>query len=250
MNYKIELNTDSVEARQLMEHVARDGEESCPMELIYKNGRNRTYRVMVDGKRAVLKCFKVPNAINSLVYVNLRKSKARRSYEYAKRLDEMGIGTPMPLAYAECRDGLRLRRSYYLCDYIDGQEVRCWERLPDASPMLKALARDMVRLHRKGVFHKDFSPGNILYTVTPDGNFRFYYIDLNRVKFGVHDSNVLMQNFRCINTDLYETRRLARYYAEAAGLDPGATEEQAETQLNKYLASKAMHNKLKSMLHL
>lgn len=250
MKYRIVVNNDNPAVKRLMEQIARHGEESCPMELIYENSRNRTYRVQVDGKQAVLKCFKVPGTINAYAYTTLRKSKARRSYEHARRLESLGISTPAPLAYAECRKGMRLQHSYYLCEYVDGHDVREWEKWPDATPMLKALARDMVRLHSLGVLHKDFSPGNILYTNAPDGSFRFYYIDLNRMRFDVHDPRKHMQNFRNINVNKPETLRLARYYAEAAGLDPKATELMAGKNLDHYLNSKIRQKKLKHLLHL
>lgn len=250
MENEIVVNNDNPAVKRLMEQIVRDGEQSVPMELIYQNSRNRTCRLKVDGKWAVLKCFKVPDPINAYVYTTLRKSKARRSYEFANRLASLGIATPAPLAYAECRDGLKLRHSYYLCDYVDGHEVREWEKNPDAEPMLRALACDMARLHSKGVFHKDFSPGNILYTTDAEGNFTFYYIDLNRMRFDVHDRNVLMQNFRCINLNKPETLRLARYYAEAAGLDVKYTEKVAEKQLDHYISRKRLHNKIKKLLHL
>ena len=45
-----------------------------------------------------IKSFKVPNLINQVAYKHFRKSKARRSFEYAQKLQELGIGTPDPIA--------------------------------------------------------------------------------------------------------------------------------------------------------
>ena len=42
-----------------------------------------------------------PNFINSLIYGYLRKSKAQRSFEYAKILLSKNIGTPQPFAFYE-----------------------------------------------------------------------------------------------------------------------------------------------------
>jgi hypothetical protein len=43
----------------------------------------------------------VPHLINKIVYKKFRKSKARRSYEYATLLLDKGIGTPQPIAFLE-----------------------------------------------------------------------------------------------------------------------------------------------------
>ncbi len=63
--------------------------------------RNKIKLFELEGKTINIKSFKIPHLINKIAYKYFRKSKARRSYEYANRLIENGIGTPQPIAYAE-----------------------------------------------------------------------------------------------------------------------------------------------------
>ena len=99
----------------------------------------------------------------------------------------------------------------------------------------------MVRMMQKGVWHKDFSPGNILFRRRADGGYDLYLVDVNRMEFDVTSRSKLMGMFRCINTDPEQTRRLARYFAEESGEDPAKIEREALEQLQSYLAEKARH---------
>lgn len=214
--------------------------------IIYK-GRNTVYTISRGGYVLNIKAFKVPRFPNSYVYGNLRKSKACRSLQNARRLLDMGFDTPTPVAYIELREGLRMCRTYYVSLQIEAADMRNWTAKPDNEALLRALAAEMVRLHRAGVYHKDFSPGNVLYTVG-EGQYHFYLVDLNRMQFGVHGRRKLMRNFRAINIESYdETARLARYYAEAAGLDVAATERTARANLAQYHRNKTFLRKIKNI---
>ena len=70
--------------------------------VIFGNGKRNTIKLFeLEGKTINVKSFKVPSFYNKVVYKFFRKSKARRSYEYANRLLKYGIGTPQPIAFAE-----------------------------------------------------------------------------------------------------------------------------------------------------
>lgn len=214
--------------------------------LIYK-GRNCVYTVPRGGYVLNIKAFKVPRFPNSYVYGNIRKSKAQRSMLNAQRLLDMGFDTPAPVAYIEVRRGLRMCQTYYVSLQIEAENVRDWLTKPDHNMMLPALAAEMVRLHRAGVFHKDFSPGNVLYTVN-NGDYHFYLIDLNRMQFGVQSQRKLLRNFRAIYIESAdETAHLARLYADAAGLNLDQTERIARANLNDYHKNKKFLRKIKSI---
>lgn len=247
MSQKIIVNPAYPEIKAFAEKIASDGVPS-ESEIIYNGRRNKIYKLQVGNRWVTVKAFRVPNPINSVAYATVRKSKARRSYEHALRLNQNGILSPTPLAYIENKKGFALERSYYICDFVDAPTVRNWEERTDADQMLAALAQDMVKMHRLGIWHKDFSPGNILAKGNPKEGYEFYYVDINRMKFDVHDHKKLMQNFRCINLDEQETRRLARHFAHAAGVDEKATEEAAAAQLHYYRHHKGWQDRIKKFL--
>lgn len=222
----------------LCHHLASEG---VPPEarLIYRS-RNSVYTLTLpDGSEVNIKAFKVPQGLNPFIYTMLRKSKAERSFINSLHLTQLGIKVPEPLGYVEVRHGVRLAESYYISRQLKAEDIRHWEDKPDNEPLLRALAQEIVKFHKEGVWHKDFSPGNVLYTVANDGKYTFYYIDLNRMRFGVRDKATLMKMFRAVNIESEnETARLGRYFGEAAGVDPEATEQEARRQLRNFLARK------------
>ncbi len=216
-------------------------------KLIYQ-ARNKVYSYTYGNEKLNIKAFHCPRFINAYAYGTLRKSKARRSFEFAVRLKKLGIGTPEPIAFIENFDSGKLRESYYICRQIEGENVRDWERRPDSEELISALAADLVKLHRAGVFHKDYTPGNILFTKDDRGQYRFYYIDLNRMQFDVTSTDVLMQNFRAIHLDAEQTLRLARAYARSAGKDEKEIVKMAAEQVKAYRTEKSIHHFLKRII--
>ena len=249
MRYIVKVNPKYAGIREWVEKVVREG-MPADGEVIYR-GRNVLYRSIVNGTSVVVKEFKKPNPVNAYVYTTLRTSKAERSYRNAMRMSESGFLTPEPVAYGEVRNGLKLMSSCYICRELEGaKEMRNWQDYPNASTLVPAFAHEIYRLHQAGVWHKDFSPGNILYKETAAGTYDFYYVDLNRMKFGVHDRKRQMSMFRSINLNPAETRKLAGYYSEVAGLEKAATEKEALEQLAGYFAERGRKARLKKLLHL
>ena len=62
-------------------------------ELIYDGSRNSLKKFPLLDKEVIVKAFRAPNLINKIVYRFFRKSKAERSFLYAKKLESFGIGT-------------------------------------------------------------------------------------------------------------------------------------------------------------
>jgi tRNA A-37 threonylcarbamoyl transferase component Bud32 len=215
--------------------------------LIY-SGRNNVYVIKAEDSTPLnVKQFRVPSTLNSFVYTNLRTSKARRSLENALRLKALGVESPTPVAYIEKKNGVRLRESYYISLQVDADDVRQWWEKPDAKELIHALGHFLAELHAKGIFHKDFSPGNVLYTRDEGGAYHFQLIDLNRMKFGVFDHRTQMRNFRSISLEAEHTRELAREYAVAAGLDIDTTIAEAEDSLHTYLSKKRRLKRIKNL---
>ena len=213
-------------------------------------GRNHLFRIDVrntdenGATPVVVKDFKRPNLLNRYVYTTLRKSKARRSFENALKMEQLGFGTPSPVAYCEVKRKGALLWSFYVSVELEGvSEMRRWEEKPEVDTLLPAFAEEIWRLHQAGVWHKDFSPGNVLYRRMADGNYKFYHVDLNRMKFDVHDRRRQMRMFRAINLNAAEIERLARLYARVSGKDEEATVRQALDALEGYFREQRMKGK-------
>ena len=152
--------------------------------------RNKIKLFEVEGKTINIKSFKIPNLINKIVYNYFRKSKARRSFEYATTLLEKGIGTPEPIAFFENYDFIGLKDSYYVseqlnCDLTYRELVEIPD-FPDHDTILRQFTRFSFNLHEKGIEFLDHSPGNTLIKKNTKGSYDFFLVDLNRMDF--HDS--------------------------------------------------------------
>jgi hypothetical protein len=105
----------------------------------------------------------------------------------------------------------------------------------------------MARLHKAGVWHKDFSGGNILYTFDAEKGYTFYYVDLNRMQFGVKSRRKLMSMFRDMNHSEAETQRIARYYAQETGQDPETVVREALEAHNECKRTRQRKQRLKRL---
>jgi hypothetical protein len=152
--------------------------------------RNKIKLFELEGKTINIKSFKIPHFINKIAYKYFRKSKARRSFEYATSLLEKGIGTPQPIAYFENYDFIGLKDSYYVsehlvCDLTYRELVQIPD-FPDHETILRQFTQFSFELHEKGIEFLDHSPGNTLIRKNAEGNYDFFLVDLNRMNF--HDS--------------------------------------------------------------
>ena len=152
--------------------------------------RNKIKLFELEGKTINIKSFKIPHLINKIAYKYFRKSKARRSFEYATTLLEKGIGTPQPIAYFENYDAVGLKDSYYVSDHLQCdltfRELVEIPDFPDHENILRQFTQFSFDLHEKGIEFLDHSPGNTLIKKTDEGNYNFFLVDLNRMNF--HDS--------------------------------------------------------------
>lgn len=149
--------------------------------------RNKIKLFELEDKTINIKSFKVPNIINRVAYKFFRKSKARRSYEFANALLKYNIGTPQPIAYAENFSFLGLEKSYYISEHFQTEltfrELVEIPDYPDHDNILRQFVRFCFHLHESGVEFLDHSPGNTLIKKMEDGQYEFFLVDLNRMNF-------------------------------------------------------------------
>ncbi len=171
----------------------------------------------------VIKSFAKPCMIKSLLYGFLLKSKSHRSYEYAKKLNQLiKNATPQPVSYMEVRYCGFLSESYYECKKSECRhtfnELIGNKDFPNRETILKAIGRFTALLHENGIWHQDYSGGNILFN--SDGSL-IQLIDLNRIKFVNHiDEKMGCRGFERLNIDRQALTTMAHSYAKKMGYDP------------------------------
>lgn len=172
-----------------------------------------------------IKSFKAPNLINKIVYNYFRKSKARRSFEFATSLLEKGIGTPQPIAYFENNDFIGLKDSYYVSEHLDCdltfRELVEILDYPDHLNILKQFTQFCYLLHEKGIEFLDHSPGNTLIKKTAEGDYSFYLVDLNRMSFHSEMSfDSRMKNLSRLTPKIEMIQEISTEYAKLSGENP------------------------------
>lgn len=163
---------------------------------MFADGRRNKIKTFSLGSATVnVKSFKIPNIINKIVYRFFRKSKARRSYEFANRLLQEGIGTPQPIAYFENTTAFSFQDSYYISEQLSPDlTFRQLIEIPDYPEheiILRQFTRFTFKLHEKGIAFQDHTPGNTLIKKAGPQQYEFFLVDLNRMNF--HDSMNLQQ---------------------------------------------------------
>ena len=184
--------------------------------------RNSIKLFNIDGIDVSIKSFKKPNLVNKIAYRYFRKSKAHRSFEYASKLMDLGIGTPKPIAYFENFDFIGLNDSYYVCEHLENVfEFRALVQNTDFNQresILRQFVGFSYQMHQKGVEFLDHSPGNTLIKDNNDGTYSFYLVDLNRMKF--HESidfQTRMKNLSHLTPQKEMIVIMANEYAKLSG---------------------------------
>ncbi|MFV0418593.1 MAG: lipopolysaccharide kinase InaA family protein [Dysgonomonas sp.] len=194
------------------------------------DSRNTIKVFEVNGIAINIKSFKKPNFINRFVYKYIRKSKAERSFMNAFEVLNRGINTPEPIAYIDiCKNGL-IDESYYISvhEQVEGTMKEIYKHPQNESKeLIQAFIAFTANLHKKGILHKDYSPGNILFK--KDANsYHFYLVDLNRMSF---------KNIRILDS----CKSFSRLRADDHTLNFISEEYSKKRKYNKRICQKLIH---------
>ncbi|MBP4137624.1 lipopolysaccharide kinase InaA family protein [Flavobacterium geliluteum] len=221
MNFKVNL-IFTAHTESLLNTI----EEFNDSGTIFGNGQRNVIKLFdLDGKTINIKSFKIPHFINKIAYKYFRKSKARRSFEYANRLLNLGVGTPQPIAYFENYNVIGLDKSFYISEHLDCdltyRELVEIPDYPDRDTILRQFTRFSFGLHEKGIEFLDHSPGNTLIKKNAVGDYDFFLVDLNRMEFHNEMSFEKRMKNLCRLTPLKEmvaimSNEYAKLYKEAS----------------------------------
>ncbi len=154
-------------------------------KVIYKS-RNEV-KVFAPGNGTLLnvKRYKKPHPFNRFIYSFFRKSKAFRAYHNTLKIAGKGFDTAEAVAYIEIAEKGLFSDSYFVS--LHCRNVRTIREyysgpLSGNETLIDAFSRYTASLHDAGIFHLDYSPGNVLIH-TEKENHTFILIDINRMKF-------------------------------------------------------------------
>ncbi len=216
-------------------------------EEVITHKRNIIKILECEQQKVVVKSFKIPNIVNRFAYRFIRDSKAKRSFLNAQKLQELGINTPDPIAYIEFFTPL-LTKSFYISSYFAFDfEIRDVLKDPDfekREEILEAFAAFSWQLHEKGVYHIDYSPGNVLIKKEKD-RYIFSIVDVNRMKFITFDNDLRFKNLSRFSASLKDTDFIAQKYASLANIDTTYAVEKLRYYHNRHQQYRQRKEKLK-----
>ena len=210
-NYKFILNEEFKKFEYFLCNIKQFFKENS--NTIHK-ARNELKVIEHENQKLVVKYFKIPHFINKIVYTFFKKSKAQKSYEYALKIKEF---TPRPIGYIEFYKFGLLDESYFVSEKFDYdftiREPLLDINFPNKNEIFKAFAQFTFDLHENGIYHLDYSPGNILIKKEND-NFIFKIVDINRMKFLNMDLEKRAKNFSKLWAKDEDLEFIAKEYAK------------------------------------
>lgn len=186
------------------------------------HGQRNTVKFFdVDRLKFNFKSFVQHNVINRHVYKYYRKSKARRSYEYANLLLNKGFHTPRPIGYVEFYDFWGLTSSYYVSEQLENSfpltDALHNPEYPDRARIFRSYTSLIFNLHENGIEFIDNASGNFLIK-KENGNYNFYLVDLNRMNFHTKiDISKRLQNFERLTNNPEIIKIISEEYARLSG---------------------------------
>ena len=200
-----------------------------------------------------VKSFKIPARPQGFVYASFRPSKAWRSMSYARKLLDLKIETPEPVACIEYTGSGCLRHSYYVCRYwphdhdltavlYGGSALG-----PSTDRLLEQLVRFTFRQHQKGVAHLDYNPGNLLCRAR-GSSFEFALVDLNRLRFAPLELKARISGLVRLTSELDYLRIIGKRYAELYGADADEFCRRLEKTYLRFVADRRRMKSVKSLL--
>jgi len=187
--------------------------------------RNELKIIEIQDVNTVVKAYKIPNFLNQIIYAYFRKSKAYKAFHNATKLHELQVSTPEALGYIEFFKTYLFKESFFISKEFKYDFTIAHIR--DDQPkykkkVLENFAAFTYDLHSKGVWHVDYSGGNILIK-EENGHYLFSLVDINRMKFKTIREYEGLENFNKLWFNKEDLTIIAKTYASLANLEENKT---------------------------
>ena len=162
MSYKLEINKRYQNFKNILLDIKSIfSQNSQTIHL----ARNELKVIKLESINTVVKAFRIPNILNQFVYAYLRKSKAYKAFHNAQKLHDLKVNTPEAIGYIEFFSMGLLKESFFISKEFSYEFTIAHIR--DDQPIYKEkvlqdFAEFSYYVHTKGVWHVDYSGGNIL----------------------------------------------------------------------------------------
>ena len=218
MSYTLKLNTNYQHFEDILldiQSIFSDNQETIHL------ARNELKKIELQNIKTIVKAFKVPHLLNQFVYAYLRKSKAYKAFHNATKLQKLGVNTPEAIGYIEFFEMGLLKESYFISKEFAYDFTIAHIR--DAQPKYKkAVLEDFASfsyfIHSQGVWHVDYSGGNILIKKENE-KYHFSLVDINRMQFRSISGYEGLENFNKLWFNEEDLTTIAIKYAALAHLD-------------------------------
>jgi len=212
----VKIHSDYEHLKEIIENIPSGMLEG---DQVLRANRNLLYKTAFAGAFFAVKRYKRPNLFNRFVYTFIRKTKARRSYEYAEQLLGLGIGTAAPVAYIEIKKHGLFESGYFISEFISEPLLSGVEGHPDQEKILYDFAGFSADMHRKRIFHGDYNADNIFFRREGDG-YRFFLIDNNRIRFKKPTQRRCSDDLKRLKFSLPLQAHIFEQYALKQGWNP------------------------------
>ncbi len=183
--------------------------------------RNEIKIINFNGESLIVKSFKIPSILNKIVYTFFRDSKAKKSYENSIKIIDF---VPKPIGYVEFKKFGLMHESYFVSENFKYdftiREPLLQADFKDKEEVFKAFARFTYKLHEQGIFHLDYSPGNILIKEENE-DYIFKIVDINRMEFKPLDLDERLKNFAKLWAKDEDLKTIVKEYSKFTDANEG-----------------------------
>lgn len=186
----------NAEYNKLLEVIAPDKLDGAEKKEVLRDARNAVWSIADPCREGGLIVVKraLQTKWHRKIFDCLKPSKARRSWNGACELLRRGIDTPRPIAFFEHRHYAVAKLNYYLCEFVAGDlSVRSFFTAFAAGEdafngisskdFYEHLSEFILAIHKRGVFFRDLSAGNVIVVSASGETPSFALIDTARARF-------------------------------------------------------------------